>query len=202
MDDFERTNAPAPWAFYNGAEFPGATGSLTAGPGYSGRGAHLAYDLSQGGAYVSANLTLPTPLTLAAISFWLKSPTNITIILRVVDASGQTLQYNLCRPLENLDPVAWYQQAVPLDSANLWWGGAKDGQLHSPISSLAILAGDPLQSGPAGAIDFGPRNHVFYSFTRINEPSVTSRRLAQGSPRNASDPGHPGKPPAPGIRAA
>src|SRR3974390_550364 len=118
IDNFERSNAPAPWTFYNGAEFPGATGSLTAGPGYSGQGAHLAYDLSKGGHYVSANLTLPTPLSLAAISFWVKSPTNITIALRVVDATGQNLQYNLRRPLESLDPSAWYQQAVALDSGN------------------------------------------------------------------------------------
>ena len=67
IDNFERTNAPAPWSFYNGAEFPGATGSLTVGAGHSGQGAHLAYNLSQGGHYVSANLTLPGPITLAAI---------------------------------------------------------------------------------------------------------------------------------------
>jgi hypothetical protein len=154
IDNFERTNAPAPWTFYNGAEFPGATGSLSSGPGYSGQGAHLAYNLSQGGHYVSANLTLPTPLSPAAVSFWLRSPTNITISLRVVDSSGQTLQYTLRRPLENLDPAAWYQQSVPLDSATGWWGGANDGHLRNPINSLSILAGDPLQPGPVGAIDF------------------------------------------------
>ena len=154
IDNFESPNAPTPWTFYNGSEFPGATGSLTSGPGYVGKGAHLSYNLSQGGHYVSANLTLPTPLTLAAISFWVRSPTNIDIRLRVGDATGQTLQYNLNRPLESLDPAAWYQQSVPLDSAGSWWGGAADGQLHNPVKNLSILAGDPLQGGPVGAIDF------------------------------------------------
>ena len=154
IDDFERVNSPAPWTFSNGPEFPGATGSLTAGVGHSGKGAHLAYDLSKGGHYVSANLTLPSPLSPAAIGFWVKSPPNITITLRVGDASGQTLQYSLRRPLENLDPNAWYQQAVPLDTANGWWGGTNNGQVQYPIRQLAILAGDPLQPGAAGAIDF------------------------------------------------
>ena len=50
IDDFERTSV-APWSFYNGSEFPGATGSLTIGTnsGYTGNGAHLAYDFSGGG---------------------------------------------------------------------------------------------------------------------------------------------------------
>src|SRR5208282_1371183 len=154
IDNFERSNAPAPWTFSNGPEFPGATGSLTAGSGHSGTGAHLAYDLSKGGHYVSASLTLPSPLSPAAIGFWVKSPPNITIALRVSDASGQTLQYNLCRPLENLDPTSWYQQTVPLDTANGWWGGTSNGLVQYPIHQLAILAADPLQAGAVGAIDF------------------------------------------------
>ncbi len=154
IDDFERPNAPAPWTFSNGPEFPGATGSLSVGTGYSGQGAHLAYNLSQGGHYVSANRTLPTPLSVTAIAFWVKSPPNITIVLRVVDSSGQTLQYNLRRPLENLDPSLWYQHMVPLDGANGWWGGANDGQVHSPITGLSILAADPPIAGAIGAIDF------------------------------------------------
>ncbi len=154
IDNFERPNAPAPWTFSNGPEFPGATGSLAVGVGHSGQGAHLAYDLSKGGHYVSANLTLPTPLTVTDIGFWVKSPPKITIALRVVDATGQTLQYNLHRPLENLDAGTWYQQVVALDTANGWWSGANDGQLHNPVSSLAILAADPLVPGAIGAIDF------------------------------------------------
>jgi hypothetical protein len=154
IDDFERVNAPAPWTFSNGPEFPGATGSVTAGVGHSGKGAHLAYDLSKGGHYVSANLTLPTPLSPPAIGFWIKSPPNITIVLRVGDATGQTLQYSLRRPLENLDPSTWYQQTVPLDTANGWWGGTNNGQVQYPIRQLTILAADPLQAGAVGAIDF------------------------------------------------
>lgn len=155
IDNFERPTAPAPWTFSNGAEFPGATGSLSAGQGLSGQGAHLAYDLTKGGHYVAANLTLPNPLTAVAIGFWVKSPPNITIGLRVVDSTGQTLQYNLRRPLDSLVTNTWYQQVVSLDSANGWWGGTNDGQMHFPFSAISILAADPLQaSTAAGAVDF------------------------------------------------
>ncbi|HWI59339.1 MAG TPA: cellulase family glycosylhydrolase, partial [Bacillota bacterium] len=150
----ERPTAPAPWRFGNGPEFPGATGSLTVAAGHAGKGAHLAYDLSKGGHYVSASLTLPAPLTTPAIGFWVKSPANIIVVLRVTDAASQTLQYSLRRPLENLDPGSWYQQVVPLDSPNGWWGGPNDGQVHFPISSLSILAADPPLPGAVGAIDF------------------------------------------------
>jgi hypothetical protein len=154
IDDFERANAPAPWTFSNGAEFPGATGSLTSGIGHSGKGAHLAFNLSRGGHYVSANLTLPSPLSVAAIGFWVKSPPNITVVLRVVDATGQTLQYNLRRPLDHLDAASWYQQVVALGIANGWYGGVDDSQLHEPVHALSILAADPLVPGAVGAIDF------------------------------------------------
>ena len=154
IDNFERPNAPAPWAFSNGPEFPGATGSLTRGVGHAGQGAHLAYDLSHGGHYVSANLSLPSPLAVAAIGFWVKSPPDITIVLRVTDATGQTLQYDLRRPLAGLEAAIWYQQVVPLDAANGWWGGANDGQVHLPLHGLAILAADPPLPGAVGAIDF------------------------------------------------
>jgi hypothetical protein len=154
IDSFERPTAPAPWRFGNGPEFPGATGSLTAGQGHSGIGAHLAYDLSQGGHYVSASLTLSSPLTAAAIGFWVRSPANITLVLRAVDTSGQTLQYNLRRPLENLDPNSWYQHVVAFDTANGWWGGLNDGQVHFPITGISILAADPLMPRAIGAIDF------------------------------------------------
>ena len=156
IDNFEGPGAPAPWAFDDGGEKPAGKGSLTVGAGHSGKGAHLVYDLSNGANYVSANLTLPTPLTVAAISFWVKSPPNITIVLRVVDTSGQTLQCNLLRPLANLDPAAWYQQVVALEAASSWWGGANDGRVHSPITGIKILAADPLarhEPGTAGAID-------------------------------------------------
>lgn len=48
IDAFESASSPSPWVFSNGPEFPGAAGSLTSGPGASGKGAALAYDFTGG----------------------------------------------------------------------------------------------------------------------------------------------------------
>jgi hypothetical protein len=155
IDSFENRASIAPWSFYNGAEFPGATGSLALGAGHTGQGAHLAYNLSAGGAYVEADLTLPNPLDAEEISLWLRSPANIYVTLRAVDSSGQTLQYKLNRPITAAsDITAWYQQFVPLDSPTLWYGGANDGVVHGSIMALGVLAGNPQLSGPVDSIDF------------------------------------------------
>src|SRR4051812_11859095 len=98
IDDFESAASPSPWSFNLGTEFPGAAGSLTSGPGHAGKGAHLAYDFGGGGHYVSATLTLPTPVTATAIGYWVRASAGIHATLRVRDATGQTLQYAGSRP--------------------------------------------------------------------------------------------------------
>jgi len=154
VEDFESATAPAPWLFSNGAEFPGATGSLTAGPGFVGKGAHLAYDLSLGGAYVAASRTLPQPLQAAAVTFQARAPLGIHVVLRVIDATGQTLQYRVHRPFNGSDAAAWFRPVVDLAAPDLSWGGAADGVVHGKLGGLAILAADPLEAGAIGALDF------------------------------------------------
>src|SRR2546422_2101644 len=127
IDDFEGPNSPAPWTFSGGAEFPGATGALSTGLGHHGKGAHLAYDFTGGGVYVSADLNLPTPLNGNAIGFWVKATDGCWLSLRVRDATGQVFEYKLSRPLEAIDANAWYQQIVELDAPNSHFGGADDG---------------------------------------------------------------------------
>ncbi|HXQ80342.1 MAG TPA: hypothetical protein VN775_03455 [Opitutaceae bacterium] len=154
IDNFEGRSSPAPWAFSNGPEFPGAKGSLALGAGYSGQGAQLAYDLSSGGNYTAAYLALPTPLAAAAISLWLRTPSNVLVVLRVTDSTGQVFQYSLNRPAEATDTSAWYQQVVALDSPTSWYSGANDGVLHNPISGIGVLATNGVDSRPVGTVDF------------------------------------------------
>ena len=155
IDSFDNRSTVAPWTFSNGPEFPGASGSLSLGTGYSGQGAHLSYDFSKGGSYVGAFLNLATPISAAAISFWVRSPADISVTLRVTDSTGQTLQYLLCRPVSaSTDPTAWYQQIVALDGPSLWYSGANDGVLHNPIKTIGVLAGSPAIAYPVDSIDF------------------------------------------------
>ena len=154
VDDFEGSGAPSPWTLSLGTEFPGAAGSLTLAPGYVGHGAHLAYDFSAGGHYVSAGIAWTQSLSAAAVSFRVRSPPGIHVTLRVADKGGQTLQYSITRPLEASDPDAWYRLAVDLETPSLYWGGSNDGVIHGRISKIYILAADPLEPGAAGAVDF------------------------------------------------
>src|SRR5690348_8731162 len=138
IDDFEAASAPAPWAFYNGAEFPGATGALTSGAGRSGKGAHLAFDFTGGGHYVSMTLTPPTAMSGVAIAYWVKAPGGIHATLRVRDSTDQTLQYDVRRPLEAMDAAAWYREVVDLDASTGHYGGANDGAVHPPIVAITL----------------------------------------------------------------
>ena len=122
IDDFESSQSPAPWVFYNGAEFPGATGALTAGEGHAGKGAHLAYDLSAGGNYVSATLSFATPLPARAVSLWLKNGPDVRVTVRVGDDTGQTLQLRATRPMYAWQAGEWYRVVIPVGSSSQHWG--------------------------------------------------------------------------------
>jgi hypothetical protein len=89
-----------------------------------------------------------------AVGVWLRTPPGIRFVLRVVDETGQTLQYGVGRPIYATDAAAWYRHVVPLGASESHWGGADDGVPHGAIASLAVLAADPLEAGATGAIDF------------------------------------------------
>jgi hypothetical protein len=159
IDDFESSGAPAPWTFYNGAEFPGATGSLGSGTGFAGTGAHLNFDFSGGGAFVSADRELATFMTAEAVALRIKAHGDTSMALRVRDFTGQILQYAFWRPLEAQDGNAWYRQVVQLDAPTGHFAGADDGIVHQPIVAISIMAstlsaGPGLEQNLVGAIDF------------------------------------------------
>jgi len=61
LEDFEQPLGER-WAFHNGSEFPGATGSLerSAEAAHDGQaGGRLAFDFTGGGTYVQATVQLP-----------------------------------------------------------------------------------------------------------------------------------------------
>ncbi|HSD84151.1 MAG TPA: hypothetical protein VLG46_09845, partial [Anaerolineae bacterium] len=155
VDNFEVVSAPASWTLTSGAEFPGAIGTLTIGAGHdSERGARLTYDFSQGGSYVGAELQLARPLAAATVAFWIKSPPDIQVVVRVVDESGQTLQYHPPRPAETFDAATWHHQTVDLTQPTGCWGGADDGVLHGTLQRISILAADHRKPGAVGVLEF------------------------------------------------
>ncbi|EFC44591.1 predicted protein [Naegleria gruberi] len=143
IENFEGTTSQI--SFYNGAEFPGATGSIViTTAGYSGKALNMTFNLS-GGNYVAANIPIPSTLTATynAIAFKTKScNTNNWLTFRVFDSTGQVFQFqSLNRPFENYHSLNWYEQIVMLNTslASGSWGGADDGVMHYPLSSIQIL---------------------------------------------------------------
>jgi len=141
------------WKFLDGSEFAGARGSLTSAPGHTGTSAHLAYDFSAGGKYVGATFVLPSPVPASAVSLWLKSPLGTAAFLQLEDATGQTLEYQLLRPLEaSFDASAWHRVVVDVAAPTRYFNGKNDGIPQLPFSRIAVLAAP--ESGSKGWVDF------------------------------------------------
>jgi hypothetical protein len=138
--DLDTANSPLPWIFSNGPEYPGATGSISQVPGLTGSAIGLNFDTSQGGNYVSASYDLPPQVSAEAISLWVRHPGGVCAQLRVVDSTGQTLQYCPNRPFNALDPNQWYHLVVNLGQSEFHWGGSNDGIVHNPIAEVSVVA--------------------------------------------------------------
>ena len=140
------------WRFGNGAEFPGAKGTLELAserlrdqPVLALRG-----DFSGGGNYVQASIALPD-IPVDTLSFWLNAPAGCPAVpIRLVDGSGQCHQLKL----KVNDKGGWQHIVLPVDdffrkmgtAAALdvttqyeKWGGANDGRWHQPGRLLVIL---------------------------------------------------------------
>jgi hypothetical protein len=150
IDDFDGSKSLQHWSFSNGAEFPDATGKLSLGPGYEGRGAVLVYrftclDKSHCGHYVAAIWTAPSPLEVnpgAALSLWARLSPDVRLTVRVTDESGQTLQFQAkAQTLEHWGPGEWQRIIVPITvTSPEHWGGANNGRIQGRIGEIAILA--------------------------------------------------------------
>jgi hypothetical protein len=150
IDDFHDRSSLAQWQFSNGAEFPGAAGSLTLGQGHSGPGATLRFQINCDstrnacGHYVAAYRTIspPSRTQFHALSLWVCLPPEMKLVVRVRDESGQTLQYYPNAPtLEYHGPNTWTPVLVSLDAApDGSWGGRNNGHLNGSITQIGILA--------------------------------------------------------------
>lgn len=165
IDSFDGRATISPWTFANGAEFPGASGSLLLGAGQTGNGAELRYtitctnpnDYNTCGHYVIANLELTHSLAVsptAVLGFWAKTSPEIQIRVRVRDTSGQTLQYGTKRSLEAAMLDGWYYVRVPLNQPEAWWGGSGNGVFGGSIAAVGVLAADPRLYPISGTLRF------------------------------------------------
>jgi len=157
IDDFE-SDAPDPWTFSNGAEFPGAEGGLAAGEGYEGQGAVLSFDFTGGGQYVAMTRELSGIRAGETLAMWVRADPRVRLTFRVTDSTGQTVQYRPHRPFESIVCDDWCELLFSPSTQRFdYWGGASDGVLRDDIVSFGVLVGtddnSPL-SGEVGIDDF------------------------------------------------
>lgn len=159
------------WYYERGQEFPGSNGSLNLVSGAAGSvaAANLNVDLNCGsqaievsqtracGRYVAMTRRLPTMLPVgdaqtAVVQLRVRtSHPLLTGTLRVVDASGQTLQFRMpSHTPESSGSGEWATVAVPLARPFSHWGGANDGRLRDGITMISILASVPTLTAPPG----------------------------------------------------
>jgi MYXO-CTERM domain-containing protein len=138
IEDFEAAGAIDRWTFQNGAEYPGATGSMSIATGAGGRALMINYDFSSGGAYVAVERVLEQPRSAIALRLGARLPADAVLGVRVRDATGQWLSYPVPRALAPLGGNVWFKSVVALNNADTYWAGANDGKVHPPIDRVAV----------------------------------------------------------------
>lgn len=158
IDDFNGRASCAPWTLSNGPEFPGASGGLQIVPdGHAGSAARLYFNLSPGSRYVAANLTLPRPLAMTRVSFWIRSPPGVNLAFSVQDSTGQVLHYkNLVRPIYALaSGQQWFRMLIDLTTPSTPAGSTLKGK----VRTISIIV-EPYRSGSGSRIESGVAGHV------------------------------------------
>ncbi|MCA9248049.1 MAG: hypothetical protein KDA42_13065, partial [Planctomycetales bacterium] len=130
------------WRFSNGAEFKGASGSLTVledTPEPSQSCLQLRGDFTGGGAYVAAIRNMQEIAALETLALRLRMKTeNVTSVgIQLVDSSGQTHQR---RDYPIPATGDWRELTIaPTEIAGgEHWGGANDGTWHGPARQFVI----------------------------------------------------------------
>jgi len=119
------------WNFVQGAEYPGAEGSVE--PGTAENTMVLSYDFSGGGQYVAAAKSVEPEGELTGLELTASGPGgNLGVAL--VDNTDQTFIYRLGM-LEDAEKT--FDPALGKPSAS--YGGANDKTLHFPIKAIRLI---------------------------------------------------------------
>ena len=160
IDDFEDRSVVLPWRPWHSAG-SGTAASLNSIAGHgSTRALRLDYQFaclvagSNCGEYALAIYNFSTALPVAAaLRFATRSPAAALVMVRIVDASGQTLQYAVDRPPEGFDPNVWYAAVVDLAEPETHWGGADSGRIEQGVKSVRLLVSTRTGRAEAGGVD-------------------------------------------------
>ncbi|MFA7343349.1 MAG: hypothetical protein WC003_03495 [Terrimicrobiaceae bacterium] len=149
--ELTRFEPQSTWVFIPGAEFPGATGSLTTKSDEGKTTGLLAFDFTGGGNYVAAQSDIALPEGSSELRLKVRSSENRDLALRLCDSKGQ-----------------WHSVKLAYDGAGEWgvlrvdlanfhddshFGGPNDGVLYYPVKRVQFLLGKP-PTGATGTLEF------------------------------------------------
>jgi len=145
VDRFDDRATVAPWTFWAPGGSSGAIVSVDGVAGSNALGLSYSFNCASTsatcGQYVTTTRALPAAVTGAAsLQFMTRSPASAKVSVRVVDGSGQTLQFTSTRPPQGYDANVWYESNIDLSRPSLWWGGANSGHVTSGIKQVLFVA--------------------------------------------------------------
>lgn len=136
---FDKGTNPG-WGFFIGMEAPGAQGNLVMMPEKVGipalPAARLEGAFNNGGWYVGMSRHFQKPVPFRKLRIKLASYDFRTIVVRLVDSTGQTHQM----PVGFRSLGEWKDLSIePPKWSRVYWGGANDGKWHGNLKSVMIL---------------------------------------------------------------
>jgi len=111
---FDGDDTLSEWELFSSSESVSPT--FTVDQGYVGNGAKLSFTLTNSTQYVQPSLTFSETVSAYAISFWVKSPPNVFLLLDITHDQAGAHSFPLHRPIQATDPDQWVQHVVMLDS--------------------------------------------------------------------------------------
>lgn len=139
------------WTFFNGQEFPGATGSFVLASEGAKKLGTLDYDFTKGGNYVSAETSIAVSDRAGELRIGAQADRTLGVSIRLIDSSGQCHQFAKAYS----GTGNWETIRVALDRpASEHWGGANDGKIHFPLRTICLCVNKPSGKPLGGKIEF------------------------------------------------
>lgn len=138
---FVQENPPT---FSYGAEFPGATGSVSVA---ANDAVLLNFDFTGGGNYVEVSFPLKKPVAAKTVCFTATKPEGCYFTVRVSDSAGQTFQKSI-----HVTQAGTSTYGFDMENWSGSWGGANDGVVVQPLKRIAILLENGKQSVKKGQV--------------------------------------------------